>query len=215
MLTIPTPWQLTLLPASWRGFPFGVLETSTRGGRRVADHQYPFRDIPWREDLGRRGRSLPITGFVVGDVAGLLALQLMSALEVKGPGMLVHPVYGPMLLQVAEFETSERWDNGRVIEFRFLFLEPGALSYPTTPADTQAQTASATAQGNADASTQYQSTTGQQPLPARSQGTATGAASSGTFVKQPPNDAAFRTKTQTNNIAIPHPRAAPTKSRSG
>ncbi len=138
---MPTAWQLSLLPASFRGVPFGVRSTGWRTGRRAVTHEFPFRDLPYTEDLGRSARRLAFSGFVVGDDAGQQAGRLLNACEQKGAGELVHPIYGNVKQQLLSVETEERWDNGRVIEFRFQFVEPGEVFYPTTATDTQAVTA--------------------------------------------------------------------------
>lgn len=137
-----TAWQISLLPASWRGASFGVRTTGWRTGRRVVTHQYPFRDLPYSEDLGREARHLSFSGFVVGDDAAFQASALLNACEQKGAGELIHPIYGSYQQQLVSVETEERWDNGRVVEFRFQFVEPGEVFYPTTANDTQAETAS-------------------------------------------------------------------------
>ena len=41
------------LPVIWRGIAFRFGEYSLRGGRRVAIHEFPTRDDPFTEDLGR------------------------------------------------------------------------------------------------------------------------------------------------------------------
>lgn len=138
---MPTAWQLSLLPASFKGVPFGVRAAGWRAGRRAVTHSYPFRDLPYTEDLGRTARALTFSGFVVGDDAGFQAGALLNACETKGAGELVHPIYGASQQQLLTVETEERWDNGRVVEFRFTFVEPGEVFYPNTAADTQAVTA--------------------------------------------------------------------------
>lgn len=135
-----------LRPASWKNVPFGVRETGLSGGRKVANHQYPFRDQQWPEDLGRRGRGLRIEGFLVdggGRYGGqgsiqAQAAQMLQASESAGPGYLVHPLYGQMRMQLAQFESRHAEAPG-VLELRFEFLEYGAPLYPQVLADTQAQ----------------------------------------------------------------------------
>ena len=43
------PWAASLQPASWNGIPFAVRASQIRRGRRVAVHEYPFRDDVWVE----------------------------------------------------------------------------------------------------------------------------------------------------------------------
>nr|MDM8590005.1 DNA circularization N-terminal domain-containing protein [Escherichia coli] len=46
-------WKDRLQDASFRGVPFKVEEESTGTGRRVETHEYPNRDKPYTEDLGK------------------------------------------------------------------------------------------------------------------------------------------------------------------
>ena len=87
-----------LLPASFRGVPFAVQASDAGIGRRIALHQYPGRDDPWAEDIGRQARRWRFRGFIVdSDVVfagGPIQLQrtlLIAAFEAKGSGLLTHP----------------------------------------------------------------------------------------------------------------------------
>lgn len=135
-----SPFEATLLPASFGGIPFAVLGNQISTGRRLAVHEYPFRDIPYSEDLGRRARRISFSAFVIGaDVAAQTA-ALLKQCEVKGPQLLVHPTLGMAMWICETCETEERWDKGRYVEFRLGFVEPGLNTYPTNAADTQAGT---------------------------------------------------------------------------
>jgi prophage DNA circulation protein len=126
--------------------PFGVTEEAGSAGRRGRVHEYPFRDTPYAEDLGRRARRYRISAFVLGDDADLQRDQLITACEEKGAGELVHPTLGTLQVQVdpdTAIEWVERWDQGRMIEVRLAFVEPGELQFPTADSDTQAATQSA------------------------------------------------------------------------
>ncbi|HHG0355951.1 TPA: DNA circularization N-terminal domain-containing protein, partial [Escherichia coli] len=46
-------WKDRLQGASFRGVPFKVEEESAGTGRRVETHEYPNRDKPYTEDLGK------------------------------------------------------------------------------------------------------------------------------------------------------------------
>lgn len=157
-LAFPAPstlWQAALLPASFRGVPFGVSDERGSAGRRGRVHEYPFRDMPYAEDLGRRARRWQVTGFVLGDDAALQRNALITACEQKGPGILIHPTLGLLRVQVdpdVPVEWTERWDEGRLIEIHMAFVEPGEVLYPQAAADTQG--AVDTAATNADTQTQ-------------------------------------------------------------
>ena len=138
-----TSWIKTLNPATFRGCRFGVLGSEAAFGRRVAVHEYPGRDKPYVEDMGRATRRITIAGFLVensliygGDTVIEQRDLLVAAAETKGPGLLIHPTLG--LLQVSippgGLVVSERWDEGRYFEFRMTFIESGFKVFPTTKA---------------------------------------------------------------------------------
>ena len=47
------------------GRPFHVEAGSQGGGRRIALHQFPKRDYPYAEDMGRRAIEFVVRGYVV------------------------------------------------------------------------------------------------------------------------------------------------------
>ena len=159
-------WQDDLLPASWRGVPFGVLTAAIRPGRNTAVHVYPYRESTtaapsvWAEDTGAAARPFEFTGFLVdGDVLSLglpiflLRDTMLAACQKPGAGLLVHPSLGARTVALIEApEFIERFDLGGAIELRFRFVESatGPL-YPTNSQQTGAGVTSAAA--NADAAT--------------------------------------------------------------
>src|SRR5271163_2784072 len=87
-------WATKLRPASFRGVRFYVDTANAEGGRRWADHEYPARNTPFAEDLGRAQRVWRFTGYVIGDTWPLQRDALIRACEQDGPGELVHPTIG-------------------------------------------------------------------------------------------------------------------------
>ena len=127
-----------ILPASFRGAPFAVLNSDAGGGRRIALHQYPGRDDPWAEDMGRAARRWRFRGFIVdGDVVfagGPIQLQralLLSALEASGPGLLIHPTLGALQASVAGFNIGEATDASRYSSLEVEFVEAGGQQFPS------------------------------------------------------------------------------------
>ena len=120
-----------LKPASFRGVPFVVQEGSSHFGRRNQVHEYPYRDTPWVEDLGRQARELEVKGFLVGDDVISQRQAMIDAAERKGDGELVHPTLGKKKVALIDFMTREVWDRGRVFELTFRFIEQGQRQYPT------------------------------------------------------------------------------------
>jgi prophage DNA circulation protein len=146
----PVPTRIDgLQQASWRGVPFAVLAGDGQFGRRVAVHEYPFRDKPWVEDLGRSARKINLVGFLITDSAvygGGDAIaqteQMIAAAETSGSGILIHPTLGSLTVSlVAPLAVLARWDNGvRYFELNFQFIESGDATFPASTANTGAAT---------------------------------------------------------------------------
>jgi prophage DNA circulation protein len=124
-------WRARLRPASWRGVPFFVSEASGEVGRRYEFHEYPQRDQPWAEDLGRAQRKWSITGYVLGEGYMGTRDRLLAACEQPGPGKLVHPYLGELRVVCDRFRYTERDDEGRMCRFDLSFAEPGQSGLPS------------------------------------------------------------------------------------
>lgn len=126
-----------LQQASFNGVPFFTRSNSTQVGRRLSEHVYPFRDLPWMEDIGRKGRKYYIVGFLVGDDVIAQRNAMQAALENSGPGVLVHPTYGRLTVSATDQCTFEEdMSHGRVIEMRLVFQESGVKVYPASNVST-------------------------------------------------------------------------------
>ena len=121
-----------LQTASFRGVPFKVIAAQVKKGRKVAIHDYPFRDGGWAEDMGRALRTFSFIGYLIGDIAPAMQLLLDQAIETPGPGLLIHPTIGAQMVSVLSAGTSVRREAMRVIEVAFEFIEQGSQSLLTT-----------------------------------------------------------------------------------
>jgi len=131
------------LRGSFRGAGFIVPESSLEFGRRAEVHEYPLRDIPYVEDLGRKARRFSIEVFVFGGDYLAARDALIAAIEQPGPGPLVHPWYGTMQVSVVDARVRETTREGGRASFSLTCVESGALQFPTVTADTAAQVARA------------------------------------------------------------------------
>lgn len=133
-------WTANLSPASWRGVAFSVQgRPETSGGRRDAEHEFIGRELPWIEDLGAKGRTLRIEGFVVGDDFMARRDQLLAACDEAGPGTLVHPFYGSLRVNCRGWTCS---DGDRHAAITLNFTLCGDALRPTSTLDTSAVVAS-------------------------------------------------------------------------
>ena len=151
-----------LQQASLGGVPFGVRAGNTRLGRRVAVHEYPFRDIPWAEDIGKATRRFTVIGFLLENDAVYKGADVISqrdsmiaVAESAGPLTLVHPTLGRLSVALLDVSIEERWDDGKYFELEFQFVESGSRLYPSTGSDTGTAVGSAAAAANAAASTDF------------------------------------------------------------
>lgn len=125
-------WKDKLHPASFRGVPFQVDDDEGTFGRRVQVHEYPNRDKPYTEDLGRATRRFSISAYLVGDDFFEARDRLIAAIDTPGPGILVHPYYGEIAVCIdGEVRVSHSGREGRMCRVSFSVVEAGELSFPT------------------------------------------------------------------------------------
>lgn len=127
-----------LRPASFRGVGFHVENTEFSTGRRVQVHEYPQRDQPYVEDLGRASRELDFQGFLVGEDYVEQANRLLAALEEPGAGTLVHPWFGTLQATLRE-KARVSFDTGLGrARVSMSFVEDGGLQFPAAATSTGA-----------------------------------------------------------------------------
>lgn len=137
------PYADDLQPASFRGVPFQVESTDMGAGRRTQVHEYPQRDKPYVEDLGRATRDMGFNAFVIGEDYIAQANKLLSALEEAGPGTLAHPFFGTLTVSLKDSARVSFDVSLGVAKFSLSFVESGELEFPTAAASTQSGTRSA------------------------------------------------------------------------
>ncbi len=139
-------WRNSLRPGSFRGAAFVTESHDAASGRRVVTHEFPQRDVPWAEDLGRKGKSWSITAFVIGPDYMAARDALEKACTAKGLGTLVHPFLGTLTVNCTDVRFSESTEEGGMARFTMDFVEAGE----PLAADTRPDTGAA-ASGVADA----------------------------------------------------------------
>lgn len=130
-------WLKKLRKASFRGVSFFYESTDTELGRRLARHEYPQRDIPYLEDMGRKAREMSVEAYVIGGDYMTQRDAMIAAVEQAGQGTLVHPFLGEMQATVDSCTLSESKDFGGMARFSLRFVEAGSNEYPSTQLDTQ------------------------------------------------------------------------------
>lgn len=119
------------LPASFRGVSFWVESSDLSVGRRTVTHQYPQRDEPFTEDLGRAAREYRFSAFVLGDDYIEQAKKLREALEKPGAATLVHPEFGEIQVVAQPGASMSFSQSMRRANFSLAFVEAGLNAFPT------------------------------------------------------------------------------------
>lgn len=125
-------WTDRLQAASFRGVVFKVDGDDLQIGRRTVVHEYPGRDTPSVEDMGRETREYAITAYLIGPDFIAERDRLIAALEQVGPGELVSPWYGRMnVVVMGKQRISHSKKDGRMCVVSFTFVESGEDEWPT------------------------------------------------------------------------------------
>lgn len=130
------PWRQMLLsqPASYGGIIFHVEQGGRASGRRTVVHEYPKRDKPYAEDMGRAAIRFSFSGYLVYRPGNPIyeytsqRIRLYNALEKPDSDTLVHPVFAPggMLVQCERYTMTESRERGGYTVFEMSFVEAGA-----------------------------------------------------------------------------------------
>lgn len=142
-------WGKAFRPASFRGVSFFVDVEGASGGRRIASSPVAYSDRHVVEDMGGRERAFQITAYVAGDAADGQARGFQRALQAKGPGTLVLPMGGPVLVVVPSWSQSRAKDRAGYVAFDIEFLSAGLAAPLFAPVPAGLQIAGLMAQAAA------------------------------------------------------------------
>jgi len=131
-------WRDQRREASFRGVPFLVDNDSVPVGRRTQLHEYPKRDQPMVEDMGRQTREYKFEGFVAGSDFLAQRDRLLVALDTPGPGELIHPWFGRITVTAGKCELAHDRRELGVARFSLVFID-GMLKFPVQTVNTRRQ----------------------------------------------------------------------------
>lgn len=130
------PWRQILMsePASFRGVIFHVEQGNRSSGRRAVTHEYPKRDDPYAEDMGRHARRFSFTAYLIYLPSNAFYPypeqrdRLYDALETADVGWLTHPVFCPggMNVMCERYTMTEGRERGGYTTFEMQFVEGGS-----------------------------------------------------------------------------------------
>lgn len=132
-------WRDAVLPASFRGVSFLVPQTSVPVGMKGPLHEFPQRDTPFFEQMGKQAQVHKMTAWVVGDDCFERRDKLIEALQTPGPGELVHPWLGRLQVKVGECDMGHERSQGGMVTFELTFYPDLPLQSPSARVNTQQQ----------------------------------------------------------------------------
>lgn len=119
--------------ARFRNATFTVIDTDADGfARRIQRHEYPHRDLPYAEDLGRQGREFAFEAFTRWASRN----ELLTACAERGPGKLVHPLLGELDVVCTGCRMRESTRSAGITHFSLQFTEVGANEFPIETVNT-------------------------------------------------------------------------------
>src|ERR1700750_665841 len=115
---LPSGWRGSLMPASCTGARFHCESNARESGRRIVEHQFPKKDLPYAEDMGRAAREFTVRGYCIvfpfETGHGLRSLDytvvrdaLIAQLEADGPGTLQLPTQAAQQVVCPRYRVSE------------------------------------------------------------------------------------------------------------
>lgn len=121
---------LTALDASFLGVPFKVARERGEGGRRGPLHEYPDRDEPFFEDLGRRARRFELEAYFIGSTADLQATLFVSLLWQGKVGSLILPGLRRERVKAVSWAYDKDAARANWVACHLTFVEAGRNQYP-------------------------------------------------------------------------------------
>lgn len=132
-------WRDAMLPASFRGISFLVPQASVPVGMKGPLHEFPQRDTPFFEQMGKQAQVHKLSAWVVGDDCFERRDKLIEALQTPGAGELVHPWLGRLQVKAGECDMSHERTQGGMVVFDLTFYPDLPLKSPSAKINTQQQ----------------------------------------------------------------------------
>src|SRR5262245_41276843 len=143
---VVSPWRESLQEAHFRDAYFYVEASGIDSGRRVVMHQFPKKNVPYAEDMGRRAYEFTVRGYciqypyeMIGEARGSQLKRLdyriardilVRELSSGETGTLYLPTFAGRQVEIEviceRFRLSEEERLGGYCTFDMTFLELGA-----------------------------------------------------------------------------------------
>jgi len=135
IFSLPTAWRNRLSPAKFRNAYFHCEANARDSGRRIVEHEFPKKELPYAEDMGRHARQFTIRGYCIvfgNDRDSLFRRDytkprdaLIKALEQQGPGSLQLPTQSAQQVVCLRYRLAEEEKLGGYCTIDMTFAEYG------------------------------------------------------------------------------------------
>jgi prophage DNA circulation protein len=130
-------WRDSLRPAKLGNASFFVESSDATIGRNTQVHEYPLRDVPFVEDLGRKARRVTFEAYVIGADYMTARDALIAEIEAPGSKTLVHPYLGELKVTVVDVTgPKESTREGGLARFSIAVVETGEQQFPRATVNT-------------------------------------------------------------------------------
>lgn len=148
---LTTAWRQHLVLASYKGAYFHCESNSRESGRRIVEHEFPKREMPYAEDMGHKAQAFTLRGYCityVRDMTDAVGSKLFTRdyttvrnllrtqLDSEGPGSLQLPTQPAEWVVCSQYRLTEEERFGGYCVFDMSFQEFGLD--PSVAAPTQA-----------------------------------------------------------------------------
>jgi hypothetical protein len=139
-----SPWRNRLLPARFDDSLFHVESGSREGGRRIVVHEFPKKEWPYAEDMGRKATEFTVRGYIIQfpydsgiDLYSrdytIARNRLQERLDTGGSGILQLPLQDPMEVVCTRYRMTEEERLGGYVTFDMQFVDQGTKPYRPEP----------------------------------------------------------------------------------
>ena len=104
-------WAKELQDASFRGVQFECTSTNDAVSKSLAVKQAPYSNDAEIEDVGNNPRNISINAVYSGEDYKTWLDALEAALLETGSGELIHPIYGIMQVNVADYSVDHNYES--------------------------------------------------------------------------------------------------------
>lgn len=145
IMQLPSGWRQSFQPANFGGAYFFCEVGSYECGHRLVIHEFPKKDAPYTESMGRRYYSFTVRGYCIQksslqpdyrQAAGHRGGrdQLQERLDQGGGGILQLPFMRPKHVMCRQYRMTEEDRLGGYVVFDMTFVEASELPFKPTPA---------------------------------------------------------------------------------